>query len=45
VQAGGWLWRDSIWPDLVVGVGISLINLHVAWEVFEAAAGEAAAEP
>ena len=38
-------WFVGFSPDLVVGVGILLINLHAAWEVFEAAAGEAAAEP
>ncbi|USN99094.1 MAG: cation transporter [Phycisphaeraceae bacterium] len=39
------LWRDSIWPDLVVGIGIVLINLHAAWEVFKAARGEHREEP
>ena len=39
------LWHDSIWPDLVVGVGIALINLHAAWKVFAPARGEHRAEP
>lgn len=38
------LWRNSIWPDLVVGVGIAMINMHAAAEVFSAARGEHRAE-
>jgi Co/Zn/Cd efflux system component len=32
-------WR-SIWPDIVVGLGIALINLDAAREVWKAARGE-----
>jgi len=40
------VWR-SPWPDLLVGIGIALINLDAAREVWEAAHGErrAAARP
>ena len=34
-----WLWR-SPWPDLVVGVGIAILNADAAREVWEAARGE-----
>jgi len=30
----------SAWPDLVVGVGIALLNAGAAWEVWEAASEE-----
>lgn len=30
----------SPWPDLVVGVGIALLNAGAAWEVYEAASNE-----
>lgn len=30
----------SPWPDLIVGVGIALVNAGAAWEVWEAAKGE-----
>jgi Co/Zn/Cd efflux system component len=30
----------SPWPDLVVGIGIALMNAGAAWEVYEAAEGE-----
>jgi Co/Zn/Cd efflux system component len=30
----------SHWPDLIVGIGIFLMNLDAAWEVFEAAVKE-----
>ncbi|MBL9033570.1 MAG: cation transporter [Rhodospirillaceae bacterium] len=30
----------SHWPDLVVGIGIALMNANAAWEVWEAARGE-----
>jgi len=32
--------HPSIWPDLVVGLGIAALNLGAAWEVAEAAFGE-----
>ena len=32
----------SAWPDLIVGVGVFLLNLDAAREVFEAARREAA---
>jgi len=35
----------SRWPDLLVGVGIAVMNLDAAKEVFEAAKREHAAEP
>jgi Co/Zn/Cd efflux system component len=34
-----WLWR-SAWPDLIVGLGIALLNLDAAREVWEAARKE-----
>jgi Co/Zn/Cd efflux system component len=30
----------SIWPDIVVGLGIAALNAGSAWEVYEAAQGE-----
>ena len=33
------LWR-SAWPDLIVGVGIAIMNADAAREVWEAARGE-----
>jgi Co/Zn/Cd efflux system component len=30
----------SHWPDLIVGIGIALMNARAAWEVWEAARGE-----
>ncbi|MEW6438505.1 MAG: cation transporter [Pseudomonadota bacterium] len=30
----------SLWPDLIVGLGIGLLNAGAAWEVWEAAEGE-----
>jgi Co/Zn/Cd efflux system component len=35
----GFLWR-SVWPDLIVGLGIFLINLDAARQVFHAALRE-----
>jgi Co/Zn/Cd efflux system component len=35
------LWWPSAWPDLLVGIGIFLLNLGAAHEVFEAARKEA----
>ena len=35
----------SAWPDLIVGIGIFLLNLGAAHEVFEAARREAAHRP
>jgi len=35
----GFLWR-SVWPDLIVGLGILLINLDAARQVFHAALRE-----
>jgi Co/Zn/Cd efflux system component len=35
----------SIWPDLVVGIGIALVNAGAAWEVYEAAEGETDDDP
>jgi len=34
-----WLWH-SPWPDLIVGVGIAVLNADAAREVWEAARGE-----
>ena len=34
------LWRQSAWPDLLVGLGILVINLDAAREVFSAAKAE-----
>jgi hypothetical protein len=30
-----------VWPDLIVGIGILIMNLDAAREVYEAAKGEA----
>ena len=39
-------WWPSVWPDVVVGLGIALMNLDAAREVWEAAHEEhAAAQP
>ncbi len=46
IAAGGLTYAlTSIWPDLVVGVGIAVMNAGAAKEVFEAARGEHGAEP
>ncbi|MCA1661489.1 MAG: cation transporter [Novosphingobium sp.] len=37
--ATAWLWA-SFWPDLIVGLGLFLLNLDAARNVFEAARGE-----
>jgi Co/Zn/Cd efflux system component len=37
--ATAWLWH-SIWPDLIVGVGIAAMNADAAHEVWEAAHAE-----
>jgi len=34
-----WLWR-SVWPDVVVGIAIALMNLDAAREVWQAARAE-----
>jgi Co/Zn/Cd efflux system component len=31
----------SVWPDVIVGLGIALLNSGSAYEVYEAALGEA----
>lgn len=41
VTAFAW---DSVWPDVVVGLGIAALNLDAAREVWEAARGEHDAE-
>lgn len=38
--AGVSLWWPSIWPDLVVGLGIAAINVDAAWEVWTEARKE-----
>jgi Co/Zn/Cd efflux system component len=38
------LWR-SAWPDLIVGIGIAILNLDAAKEVWQAARKEARASP
>ena len=38
-----WLWR-SAWPDLIVGLGIALVNADAAREVWEAARKERRAD-
>ena len=30
----------SIWPDVIVGLGIAVLNIGSAYEVYEAAMGE-----
>lgn len=35
----------SIWPDIIVGIGIAIINIDAAREVWEAALEERKAEP
>jgi Co/Zn/Cd efflux system component len=37
-----YVWRTA-WPDVVVGLGIALLNAKAALEVYEAARGEASA--
>lgn len=47
IVAGGvtaWLWH-SPWPDLIVGVGIAILNADAAREVWQAAKGEHDAAP
>ena len=39
-----YLWR-SVWPDVMVGLGIAVMNLDAAREVWEAAHEEHAAQP
>jgi len=34
------VWWPSVWPDVVVGMGIAIMNLDAAREVFEAARDE-----
>ena len=44
VLAGGvTAWTGSVWPDVVVGLGIAAMNADAAREVWEAARGEHAA--
>jgi Co/Zn/Cd efflux system component len=31
----------TAWPDLIVGLGVAILNARAAWEVWEAARGEA----
>ena len=41
VLAGGLTaWTGSLWPDVVVGLGIAIMNADAAREVWEAARGE-----
>lgn len=41
VLAGGvTAWTGSVWPDVVVGLGIAVMNADAAREVWEAARGE-----
>lgn len=41
IVAGGLTyWTGSIWPDVIVGLGIAAMNADAAREVFEAAQGE-----
>jgi Co/Zn/Cd efflux system component len=35
-------WHPSIWPDVVIGVGIAFLNGKAAWEVWELAEAETA---
>jgi Co/Zn/Cd efflux system component len=39
-----WLWQ-SVWPDVIVGLGIAVLNLDAAREVWEAAHEEHQARP
>ena len=45
LAAGVTVFWPSAWPDLVVGIGIFLLNLGAAHEVFEAARKEAGHRP
>jgi Co/Zn/Cd efflux system component len=38
-------WWPSFWPDVIVGLGIAVMNLDAAREVWEAAHEEQAAQP
>ena len=38
-------WTDSIWPDVVVGIGIGIMNADAAREVWQAAHAEHRATP
>jgi Co/Zn/Cd efflux system component len=38
------LLTPSIWPDLLVGLGIAALNANAAWEVYEAAVSESGDE-
>ena len=41
IAAGGFtLWLRSLWPDLIVGLGIAVMNADAAREVWKAARGE-----
>jgi Co/Zn/Cd efflux system component len=41
IAAGGvTVWTASIWPDVVVGIGIAIMNMDAAREVWQAARGE-----
>jgi Co/Zn/Cd efflux system component len=41
ITAGGvTAWTASIWPDVVVGIGIAIMNMDAAREVWQAARGE-----
>lgn len=41
IAAGGvTAWTGSIWPDVVVGIGIAIMNIDAAREVWQAARGE-----
>jgi Co/Zn/Cd efflux system component len=35
-------WHPSIWPDVVIGLGIAFLNGKAAWEVWELAKAETA---
>jgi Co/Zn/Cd efflux system component len=37
-------WTASIWPDVVVGIAIAVMNIDAAREVWQAARGEHRAE-
>jgi len=44
VLAGGvTAWTGSVWPDVVVGLGIAAMNADAAREVWQVARGEARA--